>query len=100
VNFCVLKHLFLEEVHQPKQLPKNPGNALSDALLTGMSRFQSFASGTAKKENRGFLETASCAGSTTKFINSLTELIWGQTFRKFFFFTGDVFMAVLGNAGV
>ena len=41
VNSCVLKHLFLEGVEQPKILPKNPGNALSDALL--MSRFQNFA---------------------------------------------------------
>jgi len=32
VNYCVLKHLFLE-VEQPKILPKNPGNAFSDALL-------------------------------------------------------------------
>jgi len=38
VNSCVLKHLFLEGVEQPKISPKNPGNALSGALL--MSRFQ------------------------------------------------------------
>jgi len=38
VNSCVLKHLFLEGVEQPKISPKNPGNAFSDALL--MSRFQ------------------------------------------------------------
>ena len=40
VNSCVIKHLFLEGVEQPKISPKNPGNALSDALL--MSRFQNF----------------------------------------------------------
>jgi len=33
VNSCVLKHLFLEGVEQPKISPKKPGNALSDALL-------------------------------------------------------------------
>jgi len=41
VNSCVLKHLFLEGVEQPKISPKKPGNALSDALL--MSRFQNLA---------------------------------------------------------
>jgi len=41
VNSCVLKHLFLERVEQPKISPKKPGNALSDALL--MSCFQNFA---------------------------------------------------------
>jgi len=45
VNACVLKHLFLEGVEQPKILPKNPGNALSNALL--MSRFQNFKNKTA-----------------------------------------------------
>jgi len=33
VNSSVLKHLFLERVEQPKMLPKNPSNTLSDALL-------------------------------------------------------------------
>jgi len=47
VNSCVLKHLFLERVEQPKISPKNPGNALSDALL--MSCFQNFAADAAKK---------------------------------------------------
>jgi len=41
VNSCVLKHLFLEGVEQPKILTKKTANALSDALL--MSRFQNFA---------------------------------------------------------
>jgi len=41
VNSCVLKHLLLEGVEQPKIWSKKPGNALSDALL--MSRFQNFA---------------------------------------------------------
>jgi len=58
VNSCVLKHLFLEAVQQPKILPKNPGNALSNVLL--MSRFQNFAADAAKK-NHGFFETALCA---------------------------------------
>ena len=40
VNSSVLKHLFLERFEQPKISPKNPGNALSDALL--MSCFQNF----------------------------------------------------------
>ena len=47
VNSCVLIHLFLEGVEQPKTSPKTPGNALSDALL--MSRFQNFAADAAKK---------------------------------------------------
>jgi len=38
VNSCVLKHLCLEGVEQPKISPKTPGNALSEALL--MSRFK------------------------------------------------------------
>jgi len=46
-NSCVLKHLFLQKSEQPKISPKNPGNALSDALL--MSRFQTFAADAAKK---------------------------------------------------
>jgi len=33
VNSCVLKHLLLETVEQPKILPKKTENALSDALL-------------------------------------------------------------------
>ena len=41
VNSCVLQHLFLEGVEQPKISPNKPGNAFSDALL--MSRFQNFA---------------------------------------------------------
>jgi len=41
MNSCVLKHLFLEGVEQPKILPGNPGNELSDALL--MSRLKNFA---------------------------------------------------------
>jgi len=48
VNSCVLKHIFLEGVEQPKISPKKPGNALSDALL--MSRFQNFAADAAKKK--------------------------------------------------
>ena len=51
VNSSVLKHLFLESVEQPKISPKNPENALSDALL--MSRFQKFATDATKK-NRFF----------------------------------------------
>jgi len=46
VNSCVLKHLFLEGVEQPKISPKTPGNALSDALV--MSRFQNFAADAAR----------------------------------------------------
>jgi len=45
LNPCVLKHLFLEGVEQPKISPK-PGNTLSDALL--MSRFRNFEADTAK----------------------------------------------------
>ena len=53
VNSAVLKHLFLERVEQPKISPKNPGNALSDALL--MSYFQNFAADAAKNcASRGF----------------------------------------------
>jgi len=52
VNSCVLKHLFLEGVEQPKISPKKPRNALSDALL--MSRFQNIAADAATKKN-GFL---------------------------------------------
>ena len=54
VNSCILKHLFLEGVEQPKISPKNPGNAFSDALL--MSRFQNFVADAAKKNRapRGF----------------------------------------------
>jgi len=52
VNSCVLKYLLFEGVQQQKDPPKNPGNALSYALL--MSRFQNFAAGAAKK-NRAVL---------------------------------------------
>ena len=54
VNSCVLKHLFLERVEQPKMLPKKPENALSDAIL--MSCFQNFAADAAK--HKTFFETA------------------------------------------
>jgi len=52
VNSSVLKHLFLERVEQPRMSPKNPENALSDAL-------QNFAADAAKKKNRTarFFET-------------------------------------------
>jgi len=43
----IIKHLFLERLEQPFKSPKNPGNALSDALL--MSHLQNFAAGAAKK---------------------------------------------------
>jgi len=73
VNSCVLKHLFLEGVEQPKISPKKPGNALSDALL--MSRFQNFAADAAKIKPRSprFFETALRAVL-------INELIRGQTF--------------------
>jgi hypothetical protein len=50
VNSCVLKHLFLKGVEQPKISPKKPVNALSNALP--MLRFQIFAA--AKKKPRVF----------------------------------------------
>jgi len=58
VNYCVLKHLFLEGAEQPKISPKDPGNALSDALL--LSRYQNFAADAAKKKPRStqFVKTA------------------------------------------
>ena len=68
VNSCVLKHLFLEGVEQPKIWPKKPENALSDALL--MSRFQNFAADAAKKLR------------STRF-----DLIRGQRFWEVIFFT-------------
>jgi len=40
VGSCVLKHLFLEGVEQPKISPKTPRNALSNAQL--ITRFQIF----------------------------------------------------------
>jgi len=54
LNSCVLKHIFLERVEQPKILPKTPGDAFSDALL--MSCFQKFAADAAKTNRapRGF----------------------------------------------
>ena len=64
VNSCVLKHLFLERVEQPKISPKDPRNALSDALL--MSCFQKFAGG---KKNRGFFETALHAVSINELVH-------------------------------
>jgi len=51
-EFLCTKTPLLEGVEQPKTSPKNPRNALSDALL--MSRFQIFLSDVAKK--RGFLK--------------------------------------------
>jgi len=57
VNSCVLKHLFLERVEQPKISPKKPGNAFSDALL--MSCFQNFAADAAKKMHLHKMETFS-----------------------------------------
>jgi len=58
VNSCVLKHLVLEGVEQPKISPKKPGNAFSDAIL--MWRFQNFAADVAKKKTAKarFLKTA------------------------------------------
>jgi len=55
VNSCVLKHLFLKGVEQPKISPQKSRNALSEAVL--MSRFQKFAADAAKKNRppRGFL---------------------------------------------
>jgi len=58
VNSCVLKHLFWRELSNQKYRQKNPGNALSDALL--MSCFQIFAPDAGKKKPRcaRFFETA------------------------------------------
>ena len=61
VNSCVLKHLFLEGVEQPKISPKKPENAFSDALL--MSRFQKFAADATQKKTALraiFWKRASC----------------------------------------
>jgi len=57
VNSCVVKRLFLEGIEQPNKSPKNPVNALSDALL--MSRFQNFAADATKKHRalRSFLKS-------------------------------------------
>jgi len=49
VNSFVLKHLFWRKLSNSKKSHKNPGNALSDALL--MSHFQNFAADAAKKRN-------------------------------------------------
>jgi len=47
-----------EGVQQPKKSPKNPGNALSEALLK--QRLKNFAADAAKKKRRSaqFFETA------------------------------------------
>ena len=73
VNSCVLKHLFLEGVEQPKISPKKTQNALSDAPL--MSRFLKIAAGAVKKKPRSarFFETVLRAVL-------INELIRGQTF--------------------
>ena len=76
VNSCVLKHLFLERVEQPKISPNKPGNALSDAIL--MSCFQNFAA--PQKENRarrGFFVTRPAAGHPSSVLS--------QAFHQFNF---------------
>jgi len=80
VNYCVLKHLFLEGVEQPKISPKRPGNALSDALL--MSRFQNCAADAAKKKphTARFFKIALRAVL-------INWLIRGQSFWEVVFFT-------------
>ena len=40
VNFCVLKHLFLEGVEQPQISPKKTGNALWRATNVTFSKFR------------------------------------------------------------
>jgi len=79
----------LEGVEQPKILPKNPGNALSDVLL--MSCFQNFAVDAAKYKTtlRAVLineltRINSLIRGQTFWINSL---IRGQTFWEAVFFT-------------
>jgi len=52
-EFLCTKKPFFEGVEQPKKSPKNPGNAVSDALL--MQRFQNFA---AKKNRAEFWHRA------------------------------------------
>jgi len=81
VNSCVLKHLFLEGVEQPKISPKTPGNALSDALL--MSRFQNFAADAATKKPRSarFFETVLRA----VLINELIRINSGPNILRSYF---------------
>jgi hypothetical protein len=67
-------------VEQPKISPKNPGNALSDALL--ISRFQKFVADAAP---RGFLKLRFAWFQ----LMSWFELIWGQRFWEVVFFTGE-----------
>jgi len=80
VNFCVLKHLFLEGVEQPKKRLKPLRNALSDALL--MSRFLNFVADAAKK-NRAprFFDTALCA----LLINELIQINSGPKILRSWF---------------
>jgi len=70
VNSCVLKHLFLKGVEQPKISPQKPRNALSEAVL--MSRFQKFAADAAKKKppSARFFKSA----LRTVLINSLIRI--------------------------
>jgi len=74
VNSCVLKHLFLEGVEQPKISPKNPGNAPSDVLL--MSRFQNLAADAARLYQQVFFsrfffpEKKPCSRSLNQLIES------------------------------
>ena len=77
VNSCVLKHLFLEGVKQPKRSLKPPGNAFSNTLIT--SRFQDFAAAA------GFVKPCFVRFWLVKLI---TELIRCQRFWEVVFFTG------------
>jgi len=83
VNSCVLKHLSLEGVEQPKKWPTNPGNTLSDALL--MSRFQNFAADATKENSapRRFLQLR----FARFWIMNGFEIIRGQRFWDVISFT-------------
>jgi len=59
VNSSVLKHLFLERVEQPKISSKNPGNALSNALICHVFKISRLTPQKKDRAPRGFLKPRS-----------------------------------------
>jgi hypothetical protein len=95
VKSCVLKHLFLERVEQPKISPKYPGNAFFDALL--MSCFQNLAADAAAASAA---KKALHAVLIDSFVNSLIRINSGPNILRncFLHWTLELFDRVVGLA--
>jgi len=77
VNSCVLKHLFLVGVQQPKTSPKKLGNAPSDDLLMSVFKISRLTPQKPwkKKNPRGFLKPRGEKKNSARFFKTAQSAV-------------------------